>query len=182
MAGRIPKNVGPKRVFEQADALAGLRRYVVLSGVLDVTKNHLLAAGRSGSEGALCWAGTPLGDAALVTTAIVFNGSRHYGGVHVSSAQSGLLYEHCHTRGLTLFAQVHSHPGAAFHSPPDELLPHSPVRGFLSVVIPSFGRRCLERMDTWAVFEQVVFEKWREWSLSEKLDRIEVLDAVVAIP
>jgi hypothetical protein len=172
---------GPNRVFDQSDHLLDLKRHIVPSGVLDVTRNHLQMAGRSRSEGALCWAGTPVGDAALITTAVLFTSSQHYGGIHVSPAESGLLYEQCNARGLTLFAQVHSHPEAAFHSQPDELLPHSPVPGFLSLVIPSFGRRCLERIDRWAIYEQVSFERWREWTFEERGARLKILDTIVRI-
>jgi hypothetical protein len=88
-------SLGPERVFESVDDLADLKRHIVLSSVLEATRKHLQAAGRSRSEGALCWAGTPVGDAALITTVIVFDGSQHYGGVHVSAAQSGSLYAQC---------------------------------------------------------------------------------------
>jgi hypothetical protein len=37
-------------------------------------------------------------------------------------------------------------------------------------------------MQTWAIFEQVAFEQWRDWAPKEKQERLQVLDAVVRIP
>ena len=35
--------------------------------------------------------------------------------------------------------QVHTHPGAAFHSPTDDAWPIVHLEGFLSLVLPDFG-------------------------------------------
>src|ERR1019366_4588979 len=150
---------GGPRVFVQCADLSGLERFILSSAVLDVTRHHLQAHGGAHEEGALCWAGTVAGSAAVVTTAVLFTAAGNKGGIHVTSAQSGLLYAHCHSRGLTIFAQVHSHPARAFHSPTDEKLPHSAEVGFLSVVIPYFGHCAFDGFGSWAVFEQTASEQ-----------------------
>ena len=42
-------------------------------------------------------------------------------------------------RGLGVRVQVHTHPGAAFHSPTDDAFPLIHEVGFLSLVIPDFA-------------------------------------------
>jgi hypothetical protein len=42
-------------------------------------------------------------------------------------------------RQRSIRAQVHTHPGDAFHSPTDDHYPVIAVPGFLSLVIPRFG-------------------------------------------
>ena len=166
----------------QSTDLSRLRRLVLSTVVLDVTREHILAHGAANSEAALCWAGTTDGESGLVTTALVFASAGERGSVHVSASETGLLYAHCHARGLTLLAQVHSHPADAFHSPFDERSPHSAEPGFLSLVVPNFGACRFDSFEAWAVFEQVSYEKWREWDATEKRRRLKLLDSVISIP
>jgi hypothetical protein len=166
----------------QCTELAKIRRFAVSTSVLDIMRQHLLHHGAEGNEGALCWAGTVIDDMALVTTALLFCDAECWGGIHVSSAHTGLLYAHCHARGLTLLAQVHSHPFGAFHSPVDERSPHSAELGFLSIVVPNFGACDYERFADWCIFEQVAYENWREWDPEERCHRIHLLHSAVGIP
>jgi proteasome lid subunit RPN8/RPN11 len=149
---------------------------------MDVTREHIREHGAQRHEAALCWAGTVAEGRALVTTTLLFTTAAHRAGVHVSSAQTGLLYAHCHARGLTLLAQVHSHPGDAFHSVVDERSPHSAERGFLSMVVPNFGRCAFDAFDAWAIYEQEQYETWREWTTEEKEQRLKIVDSLVVIP
>jgi hypothetical protein len=168
-------------VFPQYSDLTRVVGHVLPSSIMDATREHLSAKGALGSEGALCWAGTLKDNLALVTTALIFADSGEWG-VHIPASQTGLLYAHCHARGLTLLAQVHSHPGPAFHSPTDERLPHSAEPGFLSLVVPNFGDCSFADFRAWAVFEQTTYERWRAWPMSEKTRRLRVLDSTVRIP
>src|SRR5262249_24821878 len=152
------------------------KKHLLLRSVLDLTRDHLLRHGAEDEEGALCWAGTMVGDLALVTTVLRFAAASSYGAVHVSAESAGLLYAHLHARGLTLLAQVHSHPAMAFHSSVDERSPHSPEPAFISVVVPYFGDCAFDDFSAWAVFEQVRYEKWRELSSDEKRARLHILD------
>src|SRR5690349_19291829 len=88
---------GPRPAFPQSTALHRASRFVVSSAVLDVTQAHLRLNGARGTEGALCWAGTLLPEAALITSALLFTDADRHGGVHVTPAQTGLLYAHCHS-------------------------------------------------------------------------------------
>lgn len=72
-------------------------------------------------------------------------------------------------RGMGLRAQVHTHPGAAFHSATDDAFPVIASEGFLSLVIPRFAagpvgfdQAFLARMDP------IGF--WREAAISDCLE------------
>jgi hypothetical protein len=169
------------RIFHQGSPSL-VSRFVIPTSVLAVTRSHVLARGAAGQEAALIWTGMVSGNIAVATTAVLFTGSSSFGGgVRISEHTTGLLYDHCQRRGLTLLGQVHSHPGRAFHSQPDAELPHSPEKGFLSVVIPNFGDCPFDDFATWAVFEQESYEKWREWAPSEKRSRLQILDSEIPI-
>jgi hypothetical protein len=71
-----------------------------------------------------------------------------------------LLYEH----QLTLIAQVHSHPGAAYHSDTDDAYPIVTVQGGLSIVVPNFGHDAFD-LDDWAVYR---LSDKNEWKLLEE--------------
>jgi proteasome lid subunit RPN8/RPN11 len=171
-----------QKTFVQQEGLTGIPRFAILSAVLDATRDHLQSQGGLRNEGAVCWGGTIVNGDALITTVLMFTDAEHWGGIHVSPAQTGLLYAHCHARGLTLLAQVHSHPRRAFHSDVDERAPHSAEPGFLSAVVPNFGTADYSNFTDWAVFEQVEYEQWRPWGAEEKRIRLHVLDSVIAIP
>jgi proteasome lid subunit RPN8/RPN11 len=172
---------GVPRVFTQSEQLK-VKTHIVQRSVLDLTHEHLCAHGAMSEEGAVCWAGTIVGDMALVTTVLRFIAATSYGGVHVTPESSGVLYAHLYARGLTLLAQVHSHPADAYHSSVDERSPHSPEPGFLSVVVPNFGSCSFDEFSEWAVFEQIHYEAWREWSREEKQTRLQILDTDIVVP
>jgi len=173
---------GLEPAFEQCSTLLGLARFIITSAVLDATRMHLKRHGTRGDEAALCWAGTVSANCGLITTAILFTDAGRWGGVNISPAHTGLLYAHCHARGLTLLAQVHSHPFSAFHSDVDERLPHSAEPGFLSAVVPNFGKCAYDAFDDWCFFEQTAYEVWREWDPAEKKRRLQILDSIIVVP
>lgn len=63
-------------------------------------------------------------------------------------------------RGLTLAAQIHSHPTDAYHSETDDAYPLMTLVGGLSGVVPDFGRGGRERLDDWAWYRLVDAGDW----------------------
>lgn len=49
----------------------------------------------------------------------------------------------------TIRAQVHTHPGAAFHSATDDRWPVISQPGFISIVIPNFARGAVSFQGAW---------------------------------
>ena len=57
-----------------------------------------------------------------------------------------------HDAGLTCMCQVHTHPGAAFHSEIDDQGSELALPGSLSVVIPNYGRGGSGTTADWRVY------------------------------
>ena len=57
----------------------------------------------------------------------------------ISPVEMLRLKEHLDIKDKLLLAQIHSHPGTAFHSETDNLNAASPWPGFISIVIPNLG-------------------------------------------
>jgi hypothetical protein len=64
------------------------------------------------------------------------------------------------SRGWFILAQVHTHPGSAFHSPVDDRYPISNKPGFISIVVPNFGTD--PTGVGWAWFVLVGAGQWRQ--------------------
>lgn len=66
-------------------------------------------------------------------------------------------------RGLRLVAQLHTHPGEAYHSDTDDRYSIVTARGGLSIVVPNFARDEL-RLEECAVYRLVVGGEWVQLS------------------
>lgn len=62
----------------------------------------------------------------------------------VASDELDWVWDELRRRGHRIAMQVHSHPGAAHHSGVDDRWPVVHRVGFLSLVVPQFGRRGLD--------------------------------------
>jgi hypothetical protein len=67
-------------------------------------------------------------------------------------------------RGLRLVAQVHSHPGAAYHSDTDDRYSVVTARGGLSIVVPDFAEGHFS-LESCAVYQLVAGGRWNEVSM-----------------
>jgi proteasome lid subunit RPN8/RPN11 len=81
------------------------------------------------------------------------------------------LKAHLDEAHLSVLVQVHSHPGAAFHSSRDDRNAASPWPGFISIVIPDHGHICNGFWECAEVYELLGGAKWKHLSSKEKLER-----------
>jgi hypothetical protein len=96
--------------------------------------------GRERSEGLVFWGGVVNAPGAYVTGLYL---PRHAAdGAHamLTAEQSRWLLRSLRSRDEKLLAQVHSHPGTAYHSPGDNDGATSFHDGFISIVVPQFAR------------------------------------------
>jgi hypothetical protein len=104
---------------------------------------HLRAMGGEGVEGVALWAGQMQERTFEVQTTIIPAQT-------ASQLENGLLYavdgdelyrinHWLYKNKQTLVAQLHSHPGEAYHSEMDDRYPIVATLGGLSIVIPDFG-------------------------------------------
>jgi hypothetical protein len=95
---------------------------------------------RESSEALVFWGGVVTGEAMQVTGVYVVGHNPQGGAVRLTPAESRWLVRRLREREEKLLAQVHSHGGSAFHSWGDDEKAASFHPGYLSVVVPRFGR------------------------------------------
>lgn len=122
-----------------------LTQITVARSLADEARAHLREVGRSGYEGFALWVGVRANQDFVVKQTIIPAqiGHRSPDGVCVSVGPEELhrinvwLYEN----GMSLIAQLHSHPGDAYHSDTDDTFPIATTVGALSLVLPNYAVR-----------------------------------------
>lgn len=59
----------------------------------------------------------------------------------------GLLWDQCKQRGLTVIADVHTHPGYSQQSDSDQAHPMIARAGHIAIILPYFAKHPVRRMD-----------------------------------
>lgn len=118
-------------------------RFIVPSSMVSEIWRHLRDAGRHRCEGVGFWAGV-IQDRTAEVRAVFVPGQTtgHFDNglaVVISGEELFRMNVALHQHGLTLFAQIHSHPGAAYHSSTDDELSVVTQIGSLSLVVPNFA-------------------------------------------
>ena len=68
-------------------------------------------------------------------------GAYRTGIVVLHAASFGALWDRCRSTGLSVVADIHVHPGAAFQSRADRNNPMIATAGHLALIVPEFARR-----------------------------------------
>jgi len=126
------------------DDLASVGRLIVTSDVVLATWKVLTQFGAIGCEGLVLWTGSVMDQVAHVSDVLVPDQVpiRDEDGVgyFVPGEALAKLNRELYARGVRLLAQLHSHPGEAYHSTTDDRYAIVTEEGGFSVVVPSFGR------------------------------------------
>lgn len=125
--------------------LSDVCRVLVPTACAREVETHLRKVGREGYEGIALWAGTQDGHVFQVKETLIPS-QRHISnadGVCVVVDKDALhkLNVYLYKKGLTLMAQIHSHPGKAYHSDTDDAYAIATTVGSLSLVVPDFARK-----------------------------------------
>lgn len=121
--------------------------------VMDDTAAYLKRYGARRSEGLAYWAGSVGANGEVnVQTLILVNHQPQGAGVHVTREEARKLVRALAEFDLKLLAQVHSHPGEAFHSHGDDEHATSFHEGFVSAVVPRYAAADTGLYD-WAIHE-----------------------------
>jgi hypothetical protein len=145
--------------------LADVSCIVVRRAVIEHIQAHLRRVGDDGHEGLGLWAGRQEGVRFNVDQAII-PAQRHIrtsDGVCVTIGPDELhrlnvwLFE----KKLRLIAQIHSHPGRAYHSDTDDAYAVATTVGCISIVVPDFARRSfdLNRVATYRLAADGLWEE-----------------------
>jgi hypothetical protein len=123
--------------------LADVRSVRVPRSCADAVHAHMRAVGRNGFEGIGLWAGRQVGDTFTVEEAVI-PAQKHIrteDGVCVITGPEELhrLNVWLYRKKLSLIAQIHSHPGRAYHSSTDDQYAVATTVGCFSLVMPDFA-------------------------------------------
>jgi hypothetical protein len=160
---------GAGRYFDaDRDRLAEGRSTTALrcpSSVLEKTLDLLRQAGSEEKEGIVLWLATrPVFAGSMVVEAYVPDHVAKVDYFHIPAVGMRALMGHLRGRKLCLAAQVHSHPGRAFHSLADDKWAIVRHEGALSLVVPSFAARVSAENFTQviAAFRLAADDRWIE--------------------
>jgi proteasome lid subunit RPN8/RPN11 len=110
----------------------------ISASVLQRSLEQLRACGRGRSECVVYWVG-PLSHADTIDEVVHPAHTATATGYDVDGPWLNELWLRLAREGLELRAQVHTHPGAAYHSSRDDAMAALQTEGFLSLVIPDFA-------------------------------------------
>jgi proteasome lid subunit RPN8/RPN11 len=111
----------------------------IAKGVLERTFEHLCGCGDGMRECVVLWAG-PQARQDFADEAIHPLHTASPGGYDIDGPYVSGLWRELAARGQTVRAQVHTHPGPAYHSSRDDTLALVHTSGYLSLVIPNFAQ------------------------------------------
>lgn len=106
--------------------------------ILEETFKYLRSCGAGRRECVVYWLG-PRGAKGEVTQVIHPSHTATAGGYDVDGPWLNELWVRLGREELELRAQVHTHPGSAFHSSRDDDMAAIQIAGFCSLVIPRFA-------------------------------------------
>jgi hypothetical protein len=125
-------------------ALQDVTSFQIPQPIVDVTLASLQEAGEHRCECLVLWTGRVETNIARITGAIVPEQecikSEDGVGYFVSGEELFRINKSLTSTGSTLLVQVHSHPGAAYHSEADDRYAMVTLEGGLSLVVPNFGQ------------------------------------------
>jgi hypothetical protein len=159
--------------------LLDVREVRVPRELAEAAREHLRAAGEEGCEAFVLWAGKRAGDAFEVLATLVPRQTAHRTPSGLLVAVDGeelfrinvWLYEN----GMQLVAQLHAHPGEAYHSDTDDTYPIMAQAGGLSLVLPDFAVRPFDTGDM-AAYRLLPDRGWIRLSQPELATLLNVVD------
>ncbi len=149
--------------------LRQVRQVIVTREVVDVTMETLRMYGARECEGLVLWLGIIENDLAKVQVALTppqeSVSSERGVGYFVTGDTLFQLNKTLSEMGLRLIAQVHSHPGEAYHSEADDRYAIVTAEGGFSLVVPNFGDAPAEPA-SWADY-RLLDSEWHRIPYSE---------------
>jgi hypothetical protein len=135
--------------------------------VLEQSFEHLRSCGGGRRECVVYLTG-PVAEPTIVDGVVHPRHTAGPGGYDLDSAAIAELWRELVASERSIRVQVHTHPGAAFHSSRDDQLALVHTPGFLSLVIPNFA---LGSVGLEAAFlaERTGDGRWAEVSIEERL-------------
>jgi len=154
-----------------------IEKFHISQQLLEETTKALRHFGRQGCEGLVLWLGHITDENTCKVEKILIPPqdsikSEDGVGYFVTSETLFALNKHLASTGLRLLAQVHSHPGWAYHSAADDRYCIVTIEGGFSIVVPNFGSGPAD-FAKWATF-RLTDGRWKELSKREVKSIFEV--------
>lgn len=139
------------------------------SKVVDETLEALREGGRAGVERVVFWLGSRTSSEAVISEIYLPQQEAEKDYFRIPPDSMIELMHHLRRRRLVLLAQVHSHPGMAFHSEADDRWAVVRHGGALSIVVPEFASKTTMRNfeKNTAVFRLTSDDRWQKVELTE---------------
>jgi hypothetical protein len=136
--------------------------------------NHLYEMGLHGNEGIALWAGYIQDNLFYVTHAIIPKQTAFISGgglcITVDADELHRINVLLYKNNISVIAQIHSHPGEAYHSSLDDTFPIAATVGSFSLVIPYFARETFN-IKNCAIYRLNHQSLWKSIN-SDDVDRI----------
>ena len=113
--------------------------FAVPRGILEESAETLRVLSGGVRESAVLWVGVERTSCALVRRMVVPRQHATAMRFDVSLTERLRIAQELAASGGKLLAQLHTHPGRAFHSPTDDRLALPRHTGAISIVVPNFG-------------------------------------------
>ena len=150
-----------------------LSRLLLCEPVIQPLEQHLRTTGLECREEPALLAGYIIGSVGLVTTAVLPFTRSASSACELPLDITIKCIDIMERAGQIVLAQVHSHPGQAWHSETDNEWAYSDSPGLFSIVVPYFGRYGLRNIiEHIAVYERLVSGEWYLLSPCEVRKRI----------
>ena len=145
-------------------------RYQLPKAVLEETFVHLRACGAGSRECQALWV-SPWAAPQRLTAAVHPRHTASAVGFQVDDDWLNGFWRQLADDGLGVRFQIHTHPGAAYHSATDDAFPLIRATGFLSLVIPRFAQGAVG-FDGAYLTEVQADGSWREQAIADMLEII----------
>lgn len=116
------------------------RRCVVAESVITELRLTFASATVQRVEGIAYFLGQTNGITSCILAVVPVRAHATFGSFAVESSETARIVELADSRGLQIVGQIHSHPRQAFHSEGDDSGAQIRYDGYVSIVVPDYGR------------------------------------------
>ena len=157
--------------------VSGAFTYSVAPHILAESAALLRSLSNGVRESVVLWTGVERTNTAEVRRVVVPEQRAHRRGFEIPLEERLEIAEELARTGETLFAQLHTHPGRAFHSRTDDRLALPRHTGAISIVIANFALGWDGDLQNASVNRHLGAGRWRELSGAEITNTFEVTNA-----
>lgn len=166
MLTRLVRILGLAKTQRREPAQPPRPKLLITQACVDALHACLSSEIRKGHEGIAYLLGRTDGTVTLAVSAFRPKAKTTPGSFHVEPVAMAVCVRTAARLGLQIVAQVHTHPGVAYHSDGDVEGARIRYIGYASVVLPDYGRR-LPHLDEAAVYVFCGNRGWTELDVAE---------------